>query len=313
MKHVASGFAAAIFALLGTPVLGLCDRLSETYNDFLSDYVTVVHAVGGCNYARGCSSTCLATQVRLRDNACFQEYINSHSYLCPSLLELGERCGSNLSKHCQDSIDIWPRVHESQTLAVVGSFPKQSKPLIRLLVRKGLATSTEYDSECEIPNEDRVELYAGSSSYRLPIESELQVDPEPAFYFTSVGRNGPSLHTMKHGLSVSYSVPASFRLIQVDTNDVDVVFGVTVGGCLSSLHTVQNDDVAFSLCRFSKFTGVVETIRTWSSDWSCITTAAASALNPVDRGYYFVVYHEASDTTSLAEVQFGSSNVGTQL
>lgn len=288
---------------------GACNATADIYDQFVSDYVRVVHAVGGCKYQRGCSTRCLSAHSRLRENECFIDYINTHSYLCPSLQDLGDKCGSDLAKYCQSSVNLWPRINEPQTVTVVGAFPAARKPFSRLYLRKGLATSSQGDSECEIIDQDQLQFYDGASAYDMPIESERQVDPEPAFYFSSLGANGPTLHEMKHTSSVSYVIPESFRLIQVDAEDVDVIFGVSYGGCSSSLHSLQFDETAFSLCRFSKYTGVVQTLRSWNSDWSCALSGSLSALNPVDRVFYFVVYHEATDVTSVAAVEIGGANL----
>ena len=195
-------------------------------------------------------------------------------------------------------------------MTVVGAFPGAKRPFARLYLHMGIVARSEEDSECEIRKADRdlLEFYGGTSSYGLPIESERQVDPDPAFYFTSSGANGLSLHEMKRQSSVTYHLPETFRLVQVDADDVDVVFGVVHGGCASSMHSLQNDEIAFSLCRFSKYSGVVDTVQAWNASWSCAVTGSVAALNPVRRKFYLVVYDEVTGSEYVAAVDVGESN-----
>lgn len=72
------------------------------YDAYVADYITAVHGIGDCEYKRGCSPQCLATHLRLRDNGCFKEYINFHNYLCPSFHDVGEKCDSDLARHCEN-------------------------------------------------------------------------------------------------------------------------------------------------------------------------------------------------------------------
>ena len=80
---------------------GLCSHAGSDYEEYIHSYIAVVHGVGVCEYARGCSPACEAAHVVLRENVCFEEYMNLHSYMCPSFRDVGERCGSDLDRHCE--------------------------------------------------------------------------------------------------------------------------------------------------------------------------------------------------------------------
>jgi hypothetical protein len=185
---------------------------------------------------------------------------------------------------------------------MVGAFPGHER-VTRLAVERGVGNKVQGDSPCEIEGGESLLQFGGSGTYSIPLESEDQMDPEPAYYFSSGGRGGNHLHEMKHGSSVQWAVPDSFALIQVDGANVDRIFGITHGSCLGSNHGLADENIAFSLCRFEKSTGIVEAIATWNSRYSYDVMDETSALNPLRREYALMIYDSVADEDLLCVVQ----------
>ena len=72
---------------------------------------------------------------------------------------------------------------------------------------------------------------------------------------------------------------------------------------------LTDDEISFSLCRFSKYSGVVETVTSWNATWSCAVTGSVAALNPVERLFFLIVYNEETGEEFVAAVDVGQSNI----
>lgn len=192
-------------------------------------------------------------------------------------------------------------MQEKEGLTLVGSFPEHDK-VARLEVSRGVGTKIMTDSPCEIDKGEHKLHFAGTGTYSVPIETEEQMDPEPAYYFSSGGPSGNHLHEVKTGSSVQWAVPDTFGLIQIDGDNVNRIYGVTSGACLGSSHGLQDANIAFSLCVFEKQTGIVSAISTWDSRYTYDVMDETSALNPVDREYALLVYDSTTDTDLLCIV-----------
>jgi hypothetical protein len=202
-------------------------------------------------------------------------------------------------------VDIWPLVHQPDVVTLVGAFPG-TEEMARLEMRQGIAVQSSHDSHCELKAGDRFQLFGGTSTYEVPIESEQQLDPEPAFYFGSSGFGGSRLHETKRGSATTWTVPDTLSLVQVDTSNVDIIFGMVWGSCLGSSHALRGSDVAFSLCKFRKSTGEVQTIHRWTSRFEFDVASVAASLNPIEGYYMFFIYDTLTGADMLSVVNVNS-------
>ena len=153
---------------------------------------------------------------------------------------------------------IWPLVEEpAGSVTLVGAFPGRER-FVRLSVQRGIGTKLAGDSPCEMKSGENLQSFASTGTYSMPTETERQMDPEPAFYFSTMGTGGNHLHEMKSDSSVTWMVPDTFKLIQLDGDNVDIVYGITHQGCLGSIHGMVDDEASFSLCKFHAFNRNIE-------------------------------------------------------
>ena len=221
------------------------------------------------------------------------QYMSVPLAVCPAATHTG--C-ARVAAH------IWPLVEEpAGSVTLVGAFPGRER-FVRLSVQRGVGTKLVGDSPCEMKSGENLLSFAGTGTYSMPTETERQMDPEPAFYFSTMGTGGSHLHEMKSDSSVTWMVPDTFKLIQLDGDNVDIVYGITHQGCLGSIHGMVDDEASFSLCKFQKSTGTVSTVASWPRQYSYDCMDENAAFNSQERQYALFVYNSELDIDQLCFV-----------
>ena len=268
-------------------------------------YQEVMHGLGSCKYDAACPVVCKDKHLELRDNMCFGEYLNLHPHLCADIAKIGKFCDVDITRQCTEPVNIGDLQADSDrfSAATLIGAAKDIQLVAEIGISDGIPTAAFKQSRCEL-GAGNLRAYGGSQSYQVPVAHSGQTDNLGILVLESEGEEGTILHTITMTDHDEHPVPNTFSLVQIDTMDSTMVYGVVTGSCLGSVHASPADSFVASLCRYSTETGVTTAIHGWKEPFE--VNFATAAFDPFQKIYFVGVYDTRADIENIEAVPVAS-------